>query len=275
MRVNTLNITSTPIPLAMVDDTKRLRLVDPAWVEGLAVSMEEIGLNNPIEVGEPGENGLYPLISGAHRLHAARLLEWETIPAVIFTGDAVVAAIREIDENLMRRELSILDRGVFLAERKKLHLLRFPQTAHGGDRVSEQAITVLGCSGRFSEEVAKKIGLSAATVDRGVKVIKIVPDVRETIARTWLADSWADLKLLTTLPPEKQRGTVKRVLRANNPLPSIAAALRDLDGDAAPVPDNDEQQFRALRTAWRKASAAARKRFLAHLRETEAMDAAA
>jgi hypothetical protein len=79
----------------------------PEAVAALAESMKEMGLINPITI-RPNETGAYTLITGRHRLEAARKLKWESIPAVIIEGlSADEAELREIDENLIRAELQM------------------------------------------------------------------------------------------------------------------------------------------------------------------------
>ena len=51
------------------------------------------------------------LITGAHRLAAAKLLGWMEIEATVSGLDGLRAELAEIDENLMRNELHYIDRG--------------------------------------------------------------------------------------------------------------------------------------------------------------------
>ena len=81
---------------------KRLRPLEPAFVEELAASMKEEGLRHPIAVRRTPEG--YHLVLGRHRLEAARQLKWQTIRASIFfdmTSDQ--AALVEVEGNLVSR----------------------------------------------------------------------------------------------------------------------------------------------------------------------------
>ena len=54
---------------------ERLRPLSASVVDGIRQSMAEIGLIHPITIARP--NGTLPkLVSGAHRLEAARQLGW-------------------------------------------------------------------------------------------------------------------------------------------------------------------------------------------------------
>ena len=117
----------------------RLRTtLDQDWVAVLADSMGEVGQLTTIDV-ELGANGALRLVAGAHRLAAAQRLGWVTISALVHAeGDTPDAArLREIDENLVRRELSALDRALHLAERKKVYERLYPEARHGGHAPSE------------------------------------------------------------------------------------------------------------------------------------------
>ena len=91
------------------------RTVDDAKVRELAQSMSEIGLINPITVTQGKV-----LITGAHRLAAAKLLGWTDIQATVSELDGLRVELAEIDENLMRNELHYIDRGQAFKRRDEL-----------------------------------------------------------------------------------------------------------------------------------------------------------
>ncbi len=82
----------------------------------------------PIEVRAPGKSSrVYTLVAGAHWLAAVRSLGRTEIDAVVLAVDDIEARLREIDENLFRRELSALDRAVFLLKRQELYEAQYPE----------------------------------------------------------------------------------------------------------------------------------------------------
>lgn len=124
------------IKIADIDVRDRLREVDASKVEALKQSFAELGMRTPITV-RVGEDGLpFVLSAGAHRLEAARQLGWLDVPGFIRDESKLDSELWEIDENLARSELSPADRAVFTFRRKELYLLKYPETAHGGDRKS-------------------------------------------------------------------------------------------------------------------------------------------
>jgi ParB-like chromosome segregation protein Spo0J len=103
----------------------RIREIRPNKVASLAISMQASGLNTPITVrasstaAKPGSKP-WALVAGAHRLAAARQLEWTTIRCEIFTGNEDEAKSWEIRENLDRAELTVLERAEHIAQLKRL-----------------------------------------------------------------------------------------------------------------------------------------------------------
>lgn len=251
------------IPVNDISVGQRLRTVDPDYVEMLGISVSEVGLMHPIEVGPADNKGRYRLIAGAHRLAAIKVLEQAEIPAVVVSVKGLDAQLREIDENLMRRELTPLDRATFLARRKEIHEAKYPHTKHGGDKSKDQVDKVGDLVGRFTAEVAAKLDVSERSIQRAItRFTKISPDVRNQIATTWIAGKGAVLDALAKEPPETQRGVVAELLAENKPAKTFAEALARVRGASLEeVLSADEQEFNALVKAWRKAGQRTRDRF--------------
>lgn len=194
--------------IAAIDASSRLRPTDSARVEALAASMNDVGQQQPIVVRPraDGANGL-TLVAGAHRLEAAALLGWTEIVAIWVNPSEAEARLIEIDENLIRNELSEIDRAISLAERKRIYEALHPETKHGGKRpksTKDQVVNFTTWS-RFSKDAAKRIGLSESTVQKAVKLaVALSPDAIALIRGTALADNGSHLKELAGLPPDQQ-----------------------------------------------------------------------
>lgn len=254
------------IALSDIDVGERLRVVDPDYAAMLAESIRLVGQMQPIEVRPAGAR--YALIAGAHRIAAARIVGLETIRAVVVQADDLQARIREIDENLFRRELSELDRATFLAERQAIYRELHPETAPGGNRdqsaTSDQTDKIVHLVPTFAEATAERLGISDRSVRRYIQRYRmLLPDVRERIATTWIADKGSELDALARLDAGMQRAVVKAMLRAEDPARSVAAALEAAgSGGRSAGKSEAELQFAALRRAWGKAGRAARRRFV-------------
>jgi len=60
----------------------------------------------------------YTLLAGLHRLEAAKLLGWETIKAEVISGSQLEDELIEIDENLIRNDLTVLEQAETVAKKK-------------------------------------------------------------------------------------------------------------------------------------------------------------
>ena len=196
------------LPLESIETGERLRSVNGGTVQHLAESMKFSGLQMPIQVRE-NETGGYVLVSGAHRLQAARSLAWPHIEAFILDNlDEDTLALLEIDENLMRVELNPLDRGGFIARRKEIYERLYPETRRGGDRRSnawrDQEDNPSSHKG-FVAETASFTPFSPWTIRRAVRIgDKIIPEVREELAMTALAHREGDLYDISCMSVEEQ-----------------------------------------------------------------------
>jgi ParB family transcriptional regulator, chromosome partitioning protein len=129
----------TPSPVPAVKQIPIEKITVPATrhrterpFDELQRSIAAIGLLNPIVVTADKT-----LVAGLHRLRACAALGWKEIPATVVPLSAIDAELAEIDENLCRTELTVLERGEHLARRKALYLARHPETkvgAKGGGR---------------------------------------------------------------------------------------------------------------------------------------------
>src|SRR5579864_6482075 len=84
------------------------KVFDEEAIKGLAESMKQEGLLQPITVRLAGE--AYELISGERRLRGAKLLGWPAIDAkVIQTLSEAEAAAKGLIENLQREDLNPIE----------------------------------------------------------------------------------------------------------------------------------------------------------------------
>jgi ParB/RepB/Spo0J family partition protein len=92
------------VPIEQVDVPSRPARRFLGDIAALADSMQEYGLQQPISVREKGER--FALTSGLRRLTAARMLNWQVIPAFVRRIDEDQAYLLDLIENLQREDLS-------------------------------------------------------------------------------------------------------------------------------------------------------------------------
>lgn len=190
----------------------RLRAVRPDVVDALAESMRQIGLTNPITL-RPREGLGYYLIAGRHRLEAARKLKWGSIQAIVLDGlDVAEAELMEIDENLIRADLSPAERAIHVDARKTLYEKLHPETKRGS---AGGAATRAKHKGKaksqdetqppdaFIDDTTKKTGKSRATTARDAKRGKDGKDWLKDVVGTSL-DQSGEIDALIDLLDEKR-----------------------------------------------------------------------
>lgn len=163
---------------------ERLRPLDPENVDRVKSSLQSIGLQNPIVCrvvneftdadGEVWENAVF-LVSGLHRLEAARALGWAKIDAIVTDANDIDAELAEIAENLHRADLSKAARDEHI--RRYAELLRARELS---DKVANNSPKPVGRPVAVSTQIAKETGISERTVRRVLEPPKpIVPKVVE------------------------------------------------------------------------------------------------
>jgi ParB family transcriptional regulator, chromosome partitioning protein len=243
------------IPIADIDASGRLRPVDAAWVEALAVSIEAGGL------------------AGAHRLAAVTLLNEPEIPAVVIPLDPNQARLAEIDENLMRHELTQLDRAVFLAERKRVWEALYPLTAHGKAKKHKQnqdvgKVAKMATFPRFTKEAAERTGLSERTSRRSIALVAdLGPDLIAGLRGTVHADDATALQLfrqrLGVATPE-QRATVLSILGRGGTAPAREVLRQARLAPDAPPEESGDALFAKIDALWARMGKRDRDRWLSY-----------
>lgn len=190
--------------------TEGHRPLDGAKVRALAESMKAIGLMTPISVRAVNDGERLELLAGNHRLSAAKLLGWEKIDASMFVDvqgdrdaqylDDIDAQIWQIDENLMRSELTPAQEADCLKRRKELW----------EKRISAEVQPKIG-RGRpdgFAGDVERRTGKDKATVNQSIRRAARIENVAD-LSGTSL-DKGVELDALAKLTPEEQRPLIER-----------------------------------------------------------------
>lgn len=156
-------------------------------------------------------------ISGLHCLEACKLLGLEDIDCVIKECDELDKELVEIDENLIRAELTVLERAELLKRRKEIYEAKHQQAKAeerrklGLKQYREEIISAReNIPPAFTIDTANKTGFTPRTIRHEVYIAeKIVPEIKETIKNTELADSKVELLKLAKLEPEQQKEVAK------------------------------------------------------------------
>lgn len=124
-------------------------------ISQLAESIKIHGVVQPILVKQL-ENNKYELIAGERRFRACRMLELETIPAIVRTSDEQEALEISMIENLQRQDLNAIEKAegfAFLIEKLKLN----------------------------QEDLAKRLGMSRSAIANFLRINALSEDIKEKI----------------------------------------------------------------------------------------------
>jgi ParB family chromosome partitioning protein len=196
---------SIPIADIKVPDERARALGD---IAELAKSISEVGLLQPVVVTKHNV-----LVAGLHRLRACESLGWTEIPVIVLEVEGLRAELAEIDENLIRSELTVLERSEHLAKRKRIFEFLHPETK--AKSTERQRARAKGepdeiISPGFSEDTASKTGMSQRTVQQEVQIAeKITDEAKEAIRGTDVADSKVKLLSIARMPAQDQVKAVK------------------------------------------------------------------
>lgn len=147
-----------PIDSIRVGERIRKALGD---IDGLAGSLEEVGLLQPVAVAR--ENGKYLLVAGHRRLLAARKAGWETVPVHVVDLDDVL--LGQYHENAFRKNL-------LPTEIVELYRLIKDRLASPRGRPRKEGKFPVFPRGKTVDKVGKFCGVSGRTLSKMIEIVK-------------------------------------------------------------------------------------------------------
>lgn len=250
---------------------ERARPIDEDHAQAIAASMAERGQISPIMVRRtPAANkGKTPLtlVAGGHRTRAAVINGWEELDAIVVAADAVEAQLLELSENLFRNELSALDRAIFVAKFRELWEEQHGKIQRGGDHRSKghDDPLVYAAGRQLSKQVCNRLGFGPETYKRVTRIAQYLhPALRSALRGTGAEDDQSFLLKLAKKGPSEQ-ASIAQVLQTERDFKKAKAWLK---GDT-PKPDAQEAAFAKLVAAWKTANEDTRRRFLAHVGDSQ------
>jgi len=204
-----MKLESVRVDLIEVKD--RMRGINAERVASLAESIRAVGLLNPIAVYSPDDATL-DLVAGAHRLAAIRSLGWEHVDVVMFTADQLHAQLAEIDENLMRSELTATQQAEHLQRRKEIW--EAMQDANTGASCTSIPERGPGQPRQFAAETSAATGVNKSTVTRATRRARdVCQEARDLIRGTKLdTGTFLDRLAKAGVSPKEQIDRVREAL---------------------------------------------------------------
>jgi len=178
----------------------------------LSASINEIGLLQPITVTSD-----FRLIAGLHRLTACKYLGWQEIEVNVVDYDSeILSELAEIDENLIRNELTQFDKSIQTSRRKEIYEILHPHTAQGktNNRANQHTIkneeSGILChlpenkTESFVEQTAKATNQSERKIRKDARIGKILKPLEHLITGTKFEDNLKELDELVKIADDKK-----------------------------------------------------------------------
>ncbi|WP_027143182.1 ParB N-terminal domain-containing protein [Mesorhizobium sp. WSM3626] len=237
--------TTTKIKIAEIRVPANRRRLDPAWVATIMADIQGgNGHMTPIEVvPEKTESHEYRLIFGGHRLAAVAALGLAEIDAFVKDPKDVATETqirkREIAENLIRRQLSVLDRAKDIADWRDIYDAEHG-TGKAGRKKTREIVEDDELSAKFalnfSEAAQTVLGISRRSVFHALKIATIPEQVRQDISLHAVADSQTDLLQLAAETPERQIAIARLLtLEAADAPKTVSHAIAVIDRTSRPA----------------------------------------
>lgn len=233
--------TELHLPISQIFVPAGRRKLDPRWVQTLKASIAEHGQQQAIEVRQD-EPARYRLIFGAHRLAAVSELSDKIRVRVIDPkefADEAQLRLREIAENLVRRQLSVLDRAVDISAWRDIYEAANGVTKPGPKakpRTDEEEWELsANFALNFTEAAQQALHISRRSVFLALKVASIAPDVRERIALHDIADNQSELLGLAAEPSHRQVQIADMLMADPALATTVAGAIAIMDRVTPPA----------------------------------------
>jgi hypothetical protein len=266
------------VPTASIRVGDRLRPIDEIWAGALGDLMLREGQRVAIDVCRDPENLGCWLLHGAggHRLHGAKLREIEKLKVLVWPFDENAAKLREIADNLHRRDLDPYDRAVFIAEAvacyKRANGIDPSKDGRSAsasarwqkaiDDEAEDAKATLALVYGWSNAVADQLGVSERTIKRGLMLYRRIEPAqirRLREARHPIAENASELGNLAKLEPSQQQCAVDLLVDKVKPAKSVGEAMVRFGAKKAPATAPEDKHLSAFIGAFNRMGLAEQK----------------
>ena len=269
MRITTLHLNILIIPPG-------LRALNEDAVVGLMKSFQEIGMQTPVTYYYNDDDDAV-LVAGKHRVEAAKRLDWASVEGIeMDVGDT--RELWAIDENLMRADLTELERTEHIARRKQFLDAKEKVKEEVKEEVKKTSVSNTATSfgsikkGRgqpkgFDRTMADQMGVSSEKVRKSrIRGEKIIRKVKEQIKDMPVARSGVELDALATMKPHQQLEAVHQV-KTGVAKDFLEAKTQMTKQTTTGKLDTIEVEFGHLKRVWHRAGITARKKFMKWAKE--------
>lgn len=256
-----------------VDAVDRLRPIDAVWAEALGQMMARDGQDTPIQVCRLPGATRWTLVVGGHRLAGAKAAEIPYLKAEVVSADRDDRRLREVRENLWRRDLDPLDRAAFLAEMVAIQHARAGLTNDRAAKVNirwqkavdaeaDTMLETISSTYGWTEEVGEELGFTGRTIRNDLMLYRrLAPSVVERLraARHPILKNATQLRALAKLEGADQAKALNALVgdAGEEPCKTVADAIKRTQPQREPTRP-DQKRFNSVIDTLARMSAAER-----------------
>ena len=185
------------------------KVLDDDRMRDTVESIREYGVLVPA-IARPREDGGYELISGHRRKRGCELLGLDTMPVIVRDLDDDAATIIMVDSNIQRE-------NILPSERAFAYKMKLEAIKHQG------TLCQLGTKLRSDEIVGESVGESARTVQRFIRLTKLIPELLDMVDTRKIAFNPA--VELSYLKSDEQKMLLE-IMESEQATPSLSQAQR-------------------------------------------------
>jgi len=192
------------IDLIKVDENSRLRATGD--IPPIKDSIENLGfLINPITIDNDNN-----LIAGYHRYLAFKELGKKKIPARVIDKD-VSKELVEIDENLIRNNLTTLETAQQLFKRKTIYETMYPDSK--AENIKRNNFASVYTTKSFTKDMAERMEKSQRWLQSHIEIAnKLAPESVQKIKGTELENNFILLQAISKREPKEQLSLIETFL---------------------------------------------------------------
>ena len=193
-----------PVHLIQPNPSQPRRVFDEGMLNELATSIRQYGIMQPISIRKIMPN-VYELVAGERRLRAAKILEMETIPALIVNVTEKDSAVLALIENLQRENLNYMEEAKGYENLIKDYNLK-------------------------QQELANQLGKGQSTIANKLRLLQLSPAVQDGLMTHQLSERHARALLQLATEPSQLKAMdiiVQRQFNVKETEKLIQSMLKD------------------------------------------------
>lgn len=173
---------TSEISVSQIQEFKNhpFKVKDDEHMEELVESIRQNGILTPVLI-RPLKDNRYEMVSGHRRLHAAKRIGLETIPAVVKELTDDEATIFMVDANVQREE-------ILPSERAWSFKMKMDALSHQGERSDLQGTGTCGTEFHKSNQDKKtrdsvgfEAGMTGRQVQKYIRLTKLIPELLDMV----------------------------------------------------------------------------------------------